>query len=207
LAAIGILRIGQRAFTALFVLLVLCASARAEDQHFLRTAFVIELRQGGGETPSHITNWLVVGPSAMLGARLVDRIELKAGLLVLLHYVEVPDAGGPRFVPTFVVDATVDLVKFLRNRGSWFARGEALIGSADLANGNPDCRECGQQLVVGYDFASGVRFALNRNVAMGVEVGTLGDFINPGGKSEQSTFGVYGALVTSFYIGRGLSKP
>jgi hypothetical protein len=201
---------------ALLVLACLTSLAAAEEQHFPRTAICLQLSVGGGDALSEqnnaantgfsarisATHPMAVLPSFTVGARLVDRLELGVGFFPMLHYIFVYDGSGLGFPLAASISATVDLVLFAQHRASWFARAAFLAGSAQTGSpgtcGAPG--NCGQQTLVGYHVALGFRYAITRGFALGLEAGTIGDFIHPGNYYQQDTYAGYVALDAWFYF-------
>jgi hypothetical protein len=168
------------------LLLLAAAPAGASEHRFLRTALFFEFRSGGGYAtslpppdfpPSAKENSWMAMATITVGARLLDRLQLGIGYLPLLHWIFGESMQG--LINAALLSTTVDLVKFL-DGSSWFARGGFYAGGAETG---------GTQPVVGFNLATGVRFGLNRILALGFEVGVLGDFIDPGSQAEQHTYG------------------
>jgi hypothetical protein len=186
------------------VMLLVTSPAAAEHVHFPRWAFLVDIRSGVGVATTYTTSegygggslLMAMLPSLTVGARLIDRLELKIGYLPLFHWVIVPDGESFHFIHTGVFSTSVDLIQFLRNRGNWFLVGGIYAGTSYVG------KFLGDKPLVGYNFATGVRFALNRVFALGVELGALGDVTDPGGTDEQQTHGGYFAIDGTFYVGR-----
>jgi hypothetical protein len=210
---------GMRVLAAaapLALLLLLASPASAEHARFLRWAFLVDVRTGVGVATTTETSdprqtylrTLFILPSLTVGVRLVDRLELRIGYLPLWHWAIVPDASGYRFIHAGVLSTTVDLVQFLRNRGNWFLVGGVYAGTTSDLQGEFVRNEP----LVGYNFATGIRFALSRVFALGFEIGALGDVTDPGqscpqltsscGSNEQQTHSGYIAIDGTFYVGR-----
>jgi hypothetical protein len=183
------------------MLLLLASPAAAEPAHFPRWAFVADVRTAVGVASTTDASRapeakaMFILPSLTVGARLVNRLELRIGYLPLVHFVIVPDGSGHHVIHTGVLSTTVDLIQFLRNRGNWFLVGGMYAGTSDVGFAR-------NEALVGYNFATGVRFLLARFFALGFELGALGDVTNPGSSDEQQTHGGYFAIDGTFYAGR-----
>jgi hypothetical protein len=185
------------------VVILLASPAAAEHARFPRWAFLVDIRSGVGVATTGDSSgflrgatYMVMLPSLTVGARLIDRLELKIGYLPLFHFVIVPDGSGFHFIHTGVFSTSVDLIQFLRHRGNWFLLGGIFAGTSYVG------AFIGDKPLVGYNFATGVRFAFNRVFALGFEIGAIGDVTDPGGNHEQQTHSGYFAIDGTFYVGR-----
>ena len=159
-----------------------------------RTALAVDARLGAGFIVGG-TSAVVAQPSLVIGARLVDRIQL--GLGVGFYRLSSP-GGGPNgtnqstftFAPTF----EVDILKAHDNKAAWYFKGALPMGAEVTTPRN--------FFVIGYDAALGARYCPHPNFAAALEGGVTGIFVDPAGNGGFGVTTVYGALVGTFYWGR-----
>jgi hypothetical protein len=158
---------------------------------FPRTAFLFEARLslGGGVAGD---GGMVTQPSLFLGARIIDRIHLGAG--VTFHRTAAGDAGSTN---TFTVEPSVaiDIVKSQDNRTAFYIKPG--IGLGAVVKTDTDT-----VAVVTLDLSIGVRHAFHPMFSIGLEAGIAGSWVDPGSRTTAETVVIYGALAGSFYLGK-----
>jgi hypothetical protein len=181
----------------LMVSMIVAAPAFAESENgFPRTAFLFEARLGVGVGE---TQGFTALPSLLLGARLINRLQVGVGFSYF-HISNTVGANGTGlnavvFAPTFAVD----IIKSHDDRAAFYGKAALPMGAIITTFPNaPDDTGFG----VGFDFALGARYAFHRSFALGLEAGVSGAFAYPERQDAPAMVNVYGALVGSFYAGR-----
>jgi hypothetical protein len=171
---------------------------------------IVELRFGGGL--SAVVGGATAGPSGAVvagvspipsltvGARLANRIHIGLGFAFLRVAVDLPGMNTQAFnLFYFAPEFAIDLTRSRDNRASFYAKAALPIG-ADISatSGAPSS----DGFVIGYDLGVGLRYALHPAIALGLEAGLMGTFINPERNSLDAfvtTF--YSSLVGTFFFG------
>jgi hypothetical protein len=183
------------------------ANAQKSENGLPETAFLFEARLqlagnfavlGIGFGNALTSTAFTAVPSLLLGARLLDRIQV--GLGIGLIRAQGNTGGGTQsfnFV-TFAPTIAGDIVKSADNRVAFYAKlgiplGPVITTQPMQANDN--------NFAVGFDIALGARYAVHRQIALGFEAGFGGTFVGPQRDNTTGTVAVYGGLVGSFYSG------
>lgn len=182
------------------------AAASAQETRMPRNSFLLEMRVGGAQAISFggltLSGGFTAVPSLLVGVRLVDRFHLGLGF----SFMRLDNGGGGggfgadlnivTFAPTFAVD----LVKSHDNRLALYLKAAVAVGPIITCPNGPG--PCDNGFAVGFDFALGTRYAVHRMLALGIEAGAAGSFINPQRNSNSGIVSFYGALVGTFYAAR-----
>ncbi len=156
-----------------------------------RTAFLFEARlsMGGGIAGDGA---MMTEPSLFLGARIIDRIHLGAG--VTFRRTSVGDTGSTN---TFTVQPAVaiDIVKSQDNRTAFYIKPAFGLGAVVKTDTDTVA-------VVTLDLSLGVRHAFHPMFALGFEAGIAGSWVDPGSRASAENVVIYGALVGGFYLGK-----
>jgi hypothetical protein len=198
--------------TKMVLVLALCAPAVAfaEGEGLPRSAFLVEMRLGagapvglGGITPGGSFSAV---PSLLVGARLLDRIQLGLGI----SFLRLSNSGGALGggasdlnVVTFAPSFSGDVVKSHDNRVALYLKAGLPLGpvircpTGGLGAGS----RCDNSFAIGFDFGVGARYSVHRMFAAGLEAGVQGSFIDPQRNDTTGAVTFYGALVGSFYAG------
>ena len=205
----------KRIATMVLFLAGLAAPATAQEAaagpHGMANGMFLELRFGGGISAvagqaggvgggALSGGGLSAVPTIVAGIRLVNRLQLGLGFGFFRFAVDGPGMNTASYnVFYFSPAVTYDLVRAKDNRAAFYGKAGLTFG-ADIGgiSGAPDSTG----FVVGYDVGVGMRFALHPMVALGMEAGLLGTFVNPERNSNDAfvtTF--YSTLVGTFYFG------
>jgi hypothetical protein len=166
-----------------------------------RYAFVVELRVGGGGIVSGTGTTGVLSPSLFIGARLFGRLHLGLGFgltrVSLGTDNALNDDDETQTSTVFDVEptASIDLVQARDRRVAFYLKVGVPLGASfetDVA----------RQLVVGYDFALGVRYLPHPMFGIGFEGGVTGLYVHPTHDDGSSVTIIYGAIVGSFFAGK-----
>lgn len=163
-----------------------------------RTAFLFEARVAASSGSGNYV------PSLLLGARIVDRIQLGVGFALNQVKYQTIDQGqtiesetDSTFF-TFSPTISVDVIKAAHNRVAFYVRGAVTLGDEITSSSSYN----NKGFLIGYQAALGARYALHRMFTIGAEAGAIGTFIDPGASDQYSANGMFGALVVSFLYGK-----
>jgi hypothetical protein len=172
------------------------------------TAFVFEARIAAG-APVSILGYLVSGtaftaiPSLFVGARLIDRIHVGLGLQFFRLQGSASTGLGTTATSDYVIEfeplISADLFKSGDNRAAFYLKFGIPLGPVITCPGGG--APCDNNFGVGFDIGLGVRYAVHRNVGLGVEAGVAGAFIGPQRNDTTGEVSFYGALVGTFWSG------
>ncbi len=178
-------------------------AARAEkvEQSMPDNAFLFEARLGGGSPlvvlgAGAFNTSITATPSLLLGARLIDRLHVGLGF----SFTRLSGGGSDSNAVTFAPTVGADLIKSRDDRVAFYLKVGLPLGPIITCPQGPG--KCDNGFGVGFDFALGVRYALHRMFALGLEAGAAGTFLNP---QRNNTIGIvtfYGNLVASFMYGK-----
>jgi hypothetical protein len=179
------------------------AVAFAEGEGLPRSAFLVEMRLGAG-APVGFGGLTAGGtftavPSLLVGARLLDRIQLGLGF----SFLRLSNTGGlggatDLNVVTFAPSFSGDVVKSHDNRVALYLKAGLPVGPVIRC---PPNGACDNSFAIGFDFGVGARYSVHRMFAAGLEAGVQGSFIDPQRNDTTGAVTFYGALVGSFYAG------
>lgn len=186
------------------VLFSIVSGGVARAQMPAAPAFVMEARVGGGLAVAGGGNG-GGGASANLtfGVRLIDRLQIGLGFSVFHTSTIVNTTTGAVNAQTiFTINPTltIDILKARDNKVAWYGKIGLPLGAQVQAVTN---NVSSTVFVIGYDLGLGVRYCPHPNVAFGVEGGLDGFYADPGNGGSTGTTGVYGAIVGTFYWGKG----
>ena len=190
---------------ALVMLISLPSLSRAqEDQGLPRNAFLFEARLAFGSSVITFGGGTVAAfqavPSLLVGARLVDRLQIGLGFGFLRTSAEAGTGTSANNIVTFAPTAEFDLVKSRDNRVAFY--GKAALPLGPVINCPGGGASCDNNFAVGFDLGLGARYALHRMFSLGLEAGVGGTFIGPQRNNTVGIVTVYGGLVGSFYAGK-----
>ncbi len=191
----------------ILALAVLLAPAAARAQLPAGPAFVMDARIGGGLAVAASPNSAGGGgASAQLafGVRLIDRLEIELGV-TCVHYngpAQLQGGGGLNGSTTFTINPQliVDILKSKDNKVAFYGKIGLPLGAVVTPVGN---NVNNSVFAIGFDIGLGVRYSPHPNFAFGAEGGLDGFYVDPGGNGSNGITGVYGAVVGSFYWGKG----
>jgi hypothetical protein len=148
----------------------------------------------GTPTASSIPG-IIAQPSLLLGARLIDRIQIGLGI----SFVRIGVNGFSTNNVVFLPSVAVDLVKSHDNKTAFYIKAGLGFGaSVASASGVHDT-----SAIIDFDVALGARHALSSNFGLGFEAGLAASVTNPGENSQSDVVFLYGALVGTFWSGNG----
>jgi hypothetical protein len=172
------------------------------------TAFDVDARFSAGFvfTGNAFESTILSMPSLTIGARLIDRLQVGLGIGLVRFArpnggVGVP-ANGTSADTAFVLAPTiaVDILKAKDNRVAWYGKASLPLGVDVISDAAGNTTNL---IVVGYDLGLGVRYCPHPNFAAGLEAGLAGIFFDPNGNRGFGFTSFYGALVGTFYWGKG----
>jgi hypothetical protein len=177
---------------------VVALPGRAHAQMPAGPALVVDARLGLGVGIAG-TSGVVIVPSLDIGVRLVNRVQI--GLGIGLFRTSAPAPGGTNSDTSFTLIpmAAIDILRSRDNHVAWYGKIGLPLGARIVSNPNNDVN----LFVIGYDLALGARYCPHPNFAFGLEGGVTGVFVDPGGNNGSGTTSFYGALVGTFYWGKG----
>jgi hypothetical protein len=174
-----------------------------------RNAFVFEARlslggtlaAGGpialdaeGTTAFSSIPGVIAQPSLMLGARLIDRLQV--GLNIA--FVRIGFSGFSTNNILFLPTVAIDLVKSADNKTAFYVKPGLGFGAAvAVVTGAKDV-----SAIVDIDLALGARHALSSSFGLGFEAGLSASITNPGNSAQSDVVFLYGALVGTFWSGK-----
>jgi hypothetical protein len=161
-------------------------------------AFQLDVRFGYGS--------LGGGGGINLGARLAGRVQVGVGLSAFHQMYTTGDPQIPGGVSntrvTFTPGVAVDVWKALEDRVALVLRLGLPVGVSIAHPFGGVVGTSVDQPHVGFDAAVGMRFAVVRYFALGLEAGCGGLFELSGGDEVGRSINVYGNLVGTFFIGK-----
>jgi hypothetical protein len=195
----------KRVVLGLALLLASVAARTAHAQMPPGPAFVMEARVGGGLGIAGNGGNGGGGASAELafGVRLIDRLQIGLGFTVFHSSGPFNANVGATTIFTLNPQLTVDILKSKDNKVAWYGKVGLPIGAQTNTVQVNGVGNNNTVFVVGFDLGFGVRYCPHPNVAFGVEGGLNGFYTDPGGNGSTGTTGIYGALVGTFYWGKG----
>lgn len=176
-----------------------------------RTAFLFEARLSLGGTiaasgflPGVVDNngnavgslvpSVITQPSLLLGARLIDRLQVGLGISFVRIGVNGFSSNNLLFMPT----VGFDMYKSRDNKNALYIKAGLGFGaSIAKAGGVHDTSS-----LIGIDLALGARHALSSNFGIGFEAGLAANVANAGNSDQSDVVFIYGALVGSFWAGK-----
>jgi hypothetical protein len=201
-----------RLVSALAFAAVLCAfGGRAHAQMPAGPALVVDARLGFGAAVTG-TSGIIAVPSLDVGVRLINRLQVGLGFgifraaqtMVTGANITVENANTSF---TFIPMATFDILKSRDNHVAFYGKAGLPLGAAivstETTTNNTSTTVSTNHFVIGYDFALGARYCPHPNFAVGLEGGLSGIFLSPTGNASESNHTFYGALVGTFYWGKG----
>jgi len=159
-------------------------------------AFIVELRIGGGayvEGNGSVAGG-VLSPSLLLGARLIDRLQVGMGM----SFVRIGENGFSSNNILFMPTIAVDVFKSRDNKNALYLKAGLGFGASVASYAS----ELHWNALLGVDVALGARHALSSNFGLGFEAGLAANVTSPGDSTQTDVVFVYGALVGSFWAGR-----
>jgi hypothetical protein len=137
---------------------------------------------------------VIAQPSLLLGARLIDRLQVGLGIAFVRYGVQGFSSNNFTFTPTIAVD----VVKSRDNKTAFYIKAGLGFGAAIASvEGVHD-----NSAIINFDVAIGARHALSSNFGLGFESGLSASITNPGDHSQSDVVFVYGALVGTFWSGK-----
>jgi hypothetical protein len=179
---------------------VLGVPAAARAQMPSGPALVVDARLGLGAGLAG-SSGVVIVPSLDLGVRLINRLQLTLGFGLFRAATPIPNTDRNNSDTSFTVipSVAIDIFRSKDNHVAWYGKVGLPLGVRVISGPTNDLN----LFVIGYDAALGARYCPHPNFAFGLEGGVTGMFIDPAGDNGSGTTSFYGALVGTFYWGKG----
>jgi hypothetical protein len=163
-------------------------------------ALVVDARLGLGVGLAG-TSGVIIVPSLDFGVRLINRLQVTLGFGLFRTAQPIPNSNNSNSDTSFTVipAIAVDILRSRDNHVAWYGKAGLPLGVRVLSTPTNDLN----LFVVGYDVALGARYCPHPNFAFGLEGGITGLFVDPTGDNGSGTTTFYGALVGTFYWGKG----
>jgi hypothetical protein len=179
---------------------VLATPAAARAQMPAGPALVVDARLGLGVGLAG-TSGVIIVPSLDLGVRLINRLQITLGFGLFRTATPIPRTNDYNADTSFTLipAVAVDILRSRDNHVAWYGKASLPLGVRVVSSPLNDTN----LFVIGYDVALGARYCPHPNFAFGLEGGITGLFVDPAGDNGSGTTTFYGALVGTFYWGKG----